>query len=237
MAKKDKSLLGSILKGAVDKTGEVIKTGYNVATSKEAKKFYKGTAKLTKDAVKGTYDAVTSETAKKIYKKTGDTAVDMMRFTPPKEKLDKVYKNFKEKKLKPGLMYFLWEEEEHIKDTYNSLLKNHLNTDYNEEQYSKFRTHWRAICTQMVFGGFAKKSMDEYFEMKDYLEEELNKKDPKIIELVNEFYSKAYATGGLDTARILNSQCFNDKLSEEAIDEFNRGFAFIHEMIIVGLKY
>ena len=41
MAKKDKSLLGSILKGAVDITGEVIKTGYNVATSKEAKKIYK----------------------------------------------------------------------------------------------------------------------------------------------------------------------------------------------------
>ena len=72
MTKKDKSLLGSIFKGAVDITGEVIKTGYNVATSKEAKKFYKGTAELTKDAIKGTYDAVTSDTAKKIYKKTGD---------------------------------------------------------------------------------------------------------------------------------------------------------------------
>ena len=83
MAKKDKSLLGSILKGAVDITGEVIKTGYNVATSKGAIKFYKETADLTKDAIKGTYDAVTSETAKKIYKKTGETAVDMMRFTPP----------------------------------------------------------------------------------------------------------------------------------------------------------
>ncbi len=236
MAKKDKSLLGSILKGAVDITGEVIKTGYNVATSKEAKKIYKETAELTKDAVKGTYNAVTSDAAKKIYKKTGDVAVDLMRFTPPKEKLDKVYKNFKEKKLKPGLMYFLWEEEEHIKDTYNSLLKNHLNTDYNEKQYSKFRTHWRAICTQMVFGGFAKKSMDEYFEMKDYLEEELNKKDPKIIELVNGFYSKAYATGGLDTPRILNSHCFNNKLSEEAIDELNLGLATMHKVLIERLK-
>ena len=236
MAKKDKSLLGSILKSTVDITGEIIKTGYEAATSKTAKKFYKGTADITKDAVKGTYDAVTSETAKKIYKKTGDIAVDMMRFTPPKEKLDKVYKNFKEKKLKPGLMYFLWEEEEHIKDTYNSLLKNHLNTDYNEKQYSKFRTHWRAICTQMVFGGFAKKSAADYFEMKSYLEKELNKKDPEIMALVRGFYSNAYATGGLDTARILNSQCFNDKLSEEAIDEFNRGFALIHQTMFEGLK-
>ena len=236
MAKKDKSLLGSILKGAVDITGEVIKTGYNVATSKEAKKFYKGTAKLTKDAVKGTYDAVTSETAKKIYKKTGDTAVDMMRFTPPKEKLDKVYKNFKEKKLKPGLMYFLWEEEEHIKDTYNSLLRDHLKENYNEKAYSKFRTHWRAICTQMVFGGFAKKSAADYFEMKSYLEKELNKKDPEIMALVNGFYSKAYATGGLDTPRILNSHCFNNKLSEEAIDELNLGLAIMHKVIIERLK-
>ena len=130
MAKKDKSILGSIIKGTVDVAGEIIKTSYDAATSKTAKKFYKGTAELTKDAIKGTYDAATSESAKKIYKKTGETAVDMMRFTPPKEKLDKVYKNFKEKKIKPGLMYFLWEEEEHIKDTYNSLLKNHLNTDY-----------------------------------------------------------------------------------------------------------
>ena len=220
MAKKDNSLLGDIFKGAVDLTADVLKFGYDTA----------------EEIVKTGYEAATSKTAKKMYKKTGDTAVDMMRFTPPKEKLDKVYKNFKEKKLKPGLMYFLWEEEEHIKDTYNSLLKNHLNTDYNEKQYSKFRTHWRAICTQMVFGGFAKKSAADYFEMKSYLEEELNKKDPKIIELVNEFYSKAYATGGLDTPRILNSHCFNNKLSEEAIDELNLGLAIMHKVLIERLK-
>jgi len=153
-----------------------------------------------------------------------------------REKLNKIYENFREKKQKPALLHLLTEEEEHIKDTYNSLLKNHLNTDYNEEQYSKFRTHWRAICTQMVFGGFAKKSMEEYFEMKDYLEEELNKKDPKIIELVNGFYSKAYAAGGLDTPRILNSHCFNNKLSEEAIDELNLGLAIMHKVIIERLK-
>ncbi len=225
MAKKDKSLLGSILKGAIDITGEVIKTGYDAATSKTAKKFYKGTAELTKDAIKGTYDAVTSETAKKIYKKTGDTAVDLMRFTPPKKKLTKIQ-----------LVNYLTKEEEHIKDTYNSLLRDHLKENFNEKAYSKFRTHWRAICTQMVFGALAKKSAADYFEMKDYLEKELNKKDPEIMALVRGFYSNAYATGGLDTARILNSQCFNDKLSEEAIEEFNRGFALIHQTMIEGLK-
>ena len=79
MAKKKDSILGSILKGAVDITGEVIKTGYDAATSKTAKKFYKGTAELTKDAIKGTYDAATSESAKKIYKKTGETLSDLKK--------------------------------------------------------------------------------------------------------------------------------------------------------------
>ena len=56
MAKKKDSILGSILKGTVDITGEIIKTGYEAATSKTAKKFYKGTADLTKDAInRGNY--------------------------------------------------------------------------------------------------------------------------------------------------------------------------------------
>ena len=54
--------------------------------------------------------------------------------------------------------------------------------------------------------------------------------------LVNEFYSKAYATGGLDTPRILNSNCFNNKLSEKAIDELNLGMALIHKFIVEKLK-
>ena len=62
MAKKDNSLLGDILKGAIDLTGEVIKTTYDAATSKTAQKIYKETANLTKDAVVGaaglTKDAV-----------------------------------------------------------------------------------------------------------------------------------------------------------------------------------
>ena len=62
MTKKDNSLLGNILKGAIDLTGEVIKTTYDAATSKTAQKIYKETANLTKDAVVGaaglTKDAV-----------------------------------------------------------------------------------------------------------------------------------------------------------------------------------
>ena len=91
--------------------------------------------------------------------------LDLFSFTPPKEKLTKA-----------KLVNYLTVEEEHIKDTYNSLLKNHLNTDYNEEQYSKFKMHWRAICTQMVFAAIAKSSTIDYFEMKNYLEEQIKKK-------------------------------------------------------------
>ena len=54
--------------------------------------------------------------------------------------------------------------------------------------------------------------------------------------LVNGFYSKAYATGGLETPRILNSHCFNNKLSEEAIDELNLGLAIMHKVLIERLK-
>ena len=220
MVKKNKSVLVSILKGSIDITGKIIKTGYKGATSKTARKIYKGTAEFTKNTIKGTYNAVTSETAKKIYKKTGAAAVGLMRFTPPKKKLTKVQ-----------LIHYLTKEEGHIADTYNSLLKDYLNTDYNEKQYFKFRTHWRAICTQMVLGVIAQKFADDYIEMNSYLENELNKKDPEIMSLVNEFYHKAFATGGLDTPRILNSQCFNDKLSKDGINRLNYGLAFVYNFL------
>ena len=217
MAKKDNSLLGDIFKGAVDLTADVLKFGYDTA----------------EEIVKTGYEAATSKTAKKMYKKTGDTALDLMRFTPPKEKLDQM----KEKKgIDSSLVYYLLDEEEHISDTYNSILKQHLNTDYNEKEYLKFKTHWRAICTQMVFGGLAKSSTHNYFDVRKTLEKKIKKKDPKILDLVNKYYGSAYATGGLETPRILNSHCFKDKLSEAAIDEFNRGFALIHKMIIDKLQ-
>tara|TARA_Y100000294_G_scaffold112645_1_gene104414 strand:- start:84 stop:548 length:465 start_codon:yes stop_codon:yes gene_type:complete len=151
--------------------------------------------------------------------------LDLFSFTPPKEKLTKA-----------KLVSYLTVEEEHIKDTYNDLLKNHLNTDYNEEQYSKFRTHWRAICTQMVFGAIAKSSTIDYFEMKNYLEEQIMKKDREIIILVNTRYNPAYSGVGPDIASVLNYECFNNELSVEALLEFNSGFALIHQTMVEGLK-
>ena len=199
MAKKDKSLLGSIFKGTVDISAQILKTSYDVA----------------EEVVKTGYKATTSDTAKKIYKKTGDGIVDLLRFTPPKEKITKA-----------KLVHYLTVEEEHIKDTFNSLLTNHIKKKPNKKDYLKFRTHWRAICAQMIFGALAKTySSASYIDMREYLKEELDKKDTEIMQLVVHLYSKAYASGGLEVSRTLNSECFNGELSDNAIDEFDRGFA------------
>lgn len=209
MSKKDKSILGSIFKGAVDLTASTLKFAYDA----------------TEEIAKTGYKAATSDTAKKIYKKAGKGAVDLMRFTPPKEKLTKL-----------KLTNYLTKEESHIKDTYNSLLKNHLKTDYDKKQYLKFKNHWRAICTQMVFGAVAKSSPDNYFEMKDHLEKELNKINEEIIILVNTRYNPAYSGVGPDVASVLNYECFDNKLSAVALEEFNQGFALMHQTFIEGLK-
>ena len=97
MAKKD-SLLGSIIKGTVDLTASTIKTAYDAA----------------EEIAKVGYEVATSKQAKEIYKKTGSVVGDLLRFTPPKDKISK-----------QKLVNYLTVEEEHIKDTYNSLLKNH----------------------------------------------------------------------------------------------------------------
>ena len=99
MSKKDNSILGSILKGAVDLTAGTIKFAYDVV----------------EEVTVAGYKAVTSDTAKKIYKETGKTVESLFRFNPPKEKLTKL-----------NLVNYLTKEEDHIKDTYNSLLTNHL---------------------------------------------------------------------------------------------------------------
>ena len=210
MSKKDSSILGSILKGAVDLTAGTIKFAYDVV----------------EEVTVAGYKAVTSDTAKNIYKETGKTVGSLFRFNPPKEKLTKL-----------NLVNYLTKEEDHIKDTYNSLLTNHLKKKYdNEKSYVKFKIHWTAICTQMIFGALAKSSPDEYFKMREYLEKHLNKTNKEIIRLVNTHYSPAYSGIGPDAASVLNYECFNNELSLEAIDEFNRGFAMMHTTFMQGFK-
>ena len=71
---------------------------------------------------------------------------------------------------------------------------------------------------------------------KSFEKTKANKKDKKIMELVDIYYNPAYGEGGHEIPRILNCECFENQLSEEAIDEFNRGFALIHEFIIERIK-
>tara|TARA_B110001452_G_C15184396_1_gene411371 strand:+ start:669 stop:1301 length:633 start_codon:yes stop_codon:yes gene_type:complete len=210
MAKNDNSFLGSIFKGAIDLTAGTIKFAYDAA----------------EEITKAGYKAATSDSAKKIYKSTGKTIGGLFRFSPPKEKLTKL-----------NLVNYLTKEDDHIKDTYNSLLTNHLKKKYdNNESFLKFRNHWRAICTQMIFGALAKSSPNEYFEMKDYLEKYLNKTDEEIIILVNTRYNPAYSGVGPDVVSVLNDECFNNELSQEAQDEFNVGFTLMHKTFIEGFK-
>jgi len=209
MAKKD-SLLGSIIKGTVDLTASTIKTAYDAA----------------EEIAKVGYEVATSKQAKEIYKKTGSVVGDLLRFTPPKDKISK-----------EKLVNYLTVEEEHIKDTYNSLLKNHIKQKPSKKLYENFKLHWRAICAQIVFGALAKtRDNSSYIEMREYLINELDKKDSQIMQLVKHGYSQAYARGGSEIPRILNNQCFDGEMSESAIDEFDRGFAMIHEAMIQGLK-
>ena len=49
--------------------------------------------------------------------------------------------------------------------------------------------------------------------MREYLINELDKKDSQIMKLVKHGYSQAYAKGGSEIPRILNNQCFDGEMS------------------------
>lgn len=210
MSKKD-SLLGSLVKGAIDLTATTVKVAYDVS----------------EEIVKKGYEVATSKDAKKFYKSTGNYVSNLFSFSPPT----------KDKLSKKNLLNYLTVEDKHIKDTYNSIINQHKKIKKHIVKYDLFETHWRAICTQIVFGALAKtQDPSTYIEVKDYLILEILKVEPEIMRLKQYFYEKAYSSGGLEVSRILNRECFNGKLSDEAIDEFDRGFAFIHEAMINGLN-
>ena len=157
MAKKDKSLLGSILKGAFDLTGEVIKTTYDAATSKTAQKIYKETANLTKDAVVGaaglTKDAVVG-------------AVDLLDPSPTKKiinYMENALLNIDYKK-----MHLMFEEQlkDHTKSSnleeagkkFIEQIKKMESEKFEEQienykkEFKKFKSHWMAIHAAWLFG-------------------------------------------------------------------------------------
>jgi len=161
MAKKNNSLLGDIFKGAVNLTGEVIKTTYDAATSKTAQKIYKETANLTKDAVVGaaglTKDAVVG-------------AVDLLN-TSPKKKIIKYMENIL---LNMNYKKFHLIFAEHLKDqTKNVSVEEATNKvieqmkkmkevavssekyeeqiENYEKEFKKFKSHWMAISAANLF--------------------------------------------------------------------------------------
>ncbi|WP_440654299.1 hypothetical protein [Candidatus Pelagibacter sp. HIMB1506] len=210
MSKKD-SLLGSIFKGAIDLTATTVKVAYDVS----------------EEIVKKGYEVATSKEAKKLYKSTGNYVSELLSFKPPST----------ENLTKQKLVNYLTIEDEHIKDTYNSISKKYKKIKKHIVKYDLFEIHWRSISTQMVFGALAKtQDPVTYTEIKDYLILEILETEPEIIRLQKYLYSKAYTNGGSEISRIFNKECFNNKLPEEAIDELDRGFAFIHDAMVHGLN-
>ena len=142
MVKKDKSILGSILKGAFDITGEVIKTTYDAATSKTAQKIYKETANLTKDAVVGaaglTKDAVVG-------------AADLLNPSPKKkiiEYMENILLNMNYKKI--HLMFAEQSSLEEAGKKFIEQMKKMESSKFEEQienykkEFKKFKSHWMA---------------------------------------------------------------------------------------------
>ena len=225
MAKKDKSILGSIIKGTVDVAGEIIKTGYDAATSKTAKKFYKGTAELTKDAIKGTYDVVTSESAKKIYKKTGETAVDMMRFTPPLIKKLKVYASTLLKDENNYLTFYRQCEFNELSPL--GVDEKYKNKPIDKKKFKLFKSNWKAIYATLIFGVFQRLGIKGTISKKEYTHlwneiilNDLNKDDPDAVALMDN-YMGAYNAGGQAMPILLSSHVFENKLSKDLMHELH----------------
>ena len=156
MAKKDNSLLGDILKGAIDLTGEVIKTTYDAATSKTAQKIYKETANLTKDAVVGaaglTKDAVVG-------------AADLLNPSLKKkiiEYMENILLNMNYKKIH---LMFAKQLKDHpknlsVEEATNKVIEQmkKMESEKFEEQienykkeFKKFKSHWMAISVANLF--------------------------------------------------------------------------------------
>ena len=207
MVKKDKSILGSILKGAFDITGEVIKTTYDAATSKTAQKIYKETANLTKDAVVGaaglTKDAVVG-------------AADLLNPSPKKkiiEYMENILLNMNYKKIHLMFAKQLKDlpENSSLEEATNKVIeqmKKMAESEKFEEQienykkeFKKFKSHWMAISTANLFGtvkGIGKEH--PFMELDELTKSDLNEiwdtavlntikdKNPDAVKYIDKYY-------------------------------------------------
>lgn len=234
MAKKDKSLLGSILKGAFDLTGEVIKTTYDAATSKTAQKIYKETANLTKDAVVGaaglTKDAVVG-------------TADLLNPSPKKkiiEYMENILLNMNYKKIH---LMFAEQLKDHTKSSsleeagnkFIEQMKKMESSKFEEQienykkEFKKFKSHWMAISTANLFRiikGIGKEH--PFMEMDELTESDLDEiwdttvlntikdKNPDAVKYIDKYYL-GWKSGDKENMRkslnIFLKECFgSDKV-------------------------
>ena len=234
MTKKDNSLLGNILKGAIDLTGEVIKTTYDVATSKTAQKIYKETANLTKDAVVGaaglTKDAVVG-------------AADLLNPSPKKkiiEYMENILLNMNYKKIHLMFAKQLIDlpENSSLEEATNNVIEQmkKMQSEKFEEQienykkeFKKFKSHWMAICVANLFWivkGIGKEH--PFMEMDELTESDLDEiwdttvlntikdKNPDAVKYIDKYYL-GWKSGDKENMRkslnIFLKECFgSDKV-------------------------
>tara|TARA_B110000503_G_C7042624_1_gene368857 strand:- start:140 stop:925 length:786 start_codon:yes stop_codon:yes gene_type:complete len=233
MAKKNSSILGSIFKGVVDLTSEVIKTTYNAATSKTAQKIYKETSILTKDAVVG---------AAGLTKDVVVGAADFLNPSPKKkiiEYMENILLNMDYKKI-----HLIFAEQ--LKDT-KSLSLEELGNKFTEQikkiesekfeeqiedykkEFKKIKSHWMAICTINLFSlikdmgkkhpfiesdEFTKPELDEIWNT--VVLNTIKEKNPTTVKYINKYYL-GFELGNKDNIRkslnIFLKECFgSDKV-------------------------
>ena len=235
MTKKDNSLLGNILKGAIDLTGEVIKTTYDGVTSKTAQKIYKETANLTKDAVVGaaglTKDAVVG-------------AADLLNPSPKKkiiEYMENILLNMNYKKIHLMFAKQLKDlpENSSLEEATNKVIeqmKKMAESEKFEEQienykkeFKKFKSHWMAISTANLFRiikGIGKEH--PFMELDELTKSDLNEiwdtavlntikdKNPDAVKYIDKYYL-GWKSGDKENMRkslnIFLKECFgSDKV-------------------------
>ena len=215
--KKEKSTLGSILKGTLNITGEVIKTSYNVATSKGAIKFYKDTAILTKDVVVG---------AAGITKDVIDGAVDMIN---PSLKL-KIIPHMEDTLLLGADYNKVYKKIHNYNKVYKKIhdeVESRKSAEIKAEKFNKFKSHWLAIHTILLFDCIKnvkkEENLKEFNQLKksDFDEiwdkvvlNTIKKRNPKAVQYIDEFYTNTFrVVDEEDVAKKLTvflEECFDD---------------------------
>ena len=206
MAKKDKSLLGSILKGAFDLTGEVIKTTYDAATSKTAQKIYKetailtkdavvGAAELTKDAVIGTADLLNSSPKKKIIKYMENILLNMNYKKIHLIFVEQLKDHTKSSSLEEAGNKFIEQMKKMESEKFEEQIENY------KKEFKKFKSHWMAISTANLFGivkGIGKEH--PFMELDELTKSDLNEiwdtavlntikdKNPDAVKYIDKYY-------------------------------------------------